>query len=62
MPRYKVQFKHTEKSTYEGYVEADSEDEALATAEAEPFEMDELEQFDVQGIDCEDFEIIEENE
>lgn len=61
MPKFKVEFKHLTEITYTGWVEAESEHEALQIAEDEPFDMNELSEQEEQGIECKDFEILEEN-
>lgn len=55
MPKFQVEYKHVEETTYTEWIEADSRDDAIEQAEADP-------QFtttkDVQGIELIDFKVI----
>ena len=51
MAKYLVEFKHVEETTYVGWVEADSEKEAYKKVSDEPFDINDLEDTNVQGIE-----------
>lgn len=55
MPKFLVQYTHVEEITYEQWVEADSEEEALLKIEDEADFRDEV---DIQGIEIKDIEVI----
>lgn len=56
MPKFLVEYKHVEETTYQEWIEADTEDEALAQTIDDPkFEK----QTDVAGIEMKDFKVIE---
>lgn len=59
MPKYLVEFKHVEETTYTQWVEAETEEDAIRMVEDEP-------DFDnstsVDGIELKDFEIIDEKD
>lgn len=58
MPKFLVQYTHVEETTYEQWVEADSEEEALFKIEFED-EADFENEVDIQGIEIKDIEVIE---
>lgn len=58
MPKFLVQYTHVEETTYEQWVEADSEEEALLKIEFED-EADFENEVDIQGIEIKDIEVIE---
>lgn len=58
MPKFLVQYTHVEETTYEQWVEADSEEEALLKIEFED-EADFENVVDIQGIEIKDTEVIE---
>ena len=60
MARFKVEFKHVEETTYTGWVEADSEKEAYKMVYDEPFDINNLEDGNVQGIEVIDIYVEEE--
>ncbi len=59
MPKFKVNFVHVEEIEYEGYVEADSYEEAMKKVEDEPFDIEELEDWNHQGLEIKDIELEE---
>lgn len=59
MAKFEVEFKHVEETTYTGWVEADSHEEALQMVEEAPFDIEDLEDVNVQGIDVIDIYIEE---
>lgn len=56
MPKFLVQYTHVEETTYEQWVEADSEEEALLKIEDEADFQDEV---DIQGIEIKNIEVVE---
>ena len=56
MPKFLVQYTHVEEITYEQWVEADSEEEALFKIEDEADFQDEV---DIQGIEIKNIEVVE---
>ena len=58
MPKFLIQYTHVEETTYEQWVEADSEEEALLKIEFED-EADFENAVDIQGIEIKDIEVIE---
>ncbi len=61
MKKYLVEFKHVEETTYTGWVEADSEREAYRMVSDNPFDINELLDENVQGIEVIDI-YVEESE
>lgn len=59
MPKFEIHFTHSEENTYSGYVIAETEEEALAVARENPFDMEGFELYDNQGIDCFNFQVAE---
>lgn len=59
MARFEVEFKHVEETTYTGWVEAESEHEARMMVENSPFDIEGLEDTNVQGIEVIDIEVEE---
>lgn len=59
MPKFKVTFKHVEETNYEGWVEAESEHEARLMVEDAPFDIEDLEDGNVQGIEVIDVDVEE---
>lgn len=60
MAKFNIEFKHVEETTYTGWVEAESEHEARMMAEENPFDIEGLEEYDVQGIEVKDIYVEEE--
>jgi len=58
MPKFLIQYTHVEETTYEQWVEADSEEEALLKIEFED-EADFENAVDIQGVEIKDIEVIE---
>lgn len=56
---YEVTFTHVEETTYIGYVRANSEDEAYQKAEDDPFSIDNLEEYDNQGLEVNNLRVQE---
>lgn len=57
MTRYLVRYTHVEETTYEQWVEADSEEEALEKADVEA-DFENI--VEIEGVELKDFEIVEE--
>lgn len=51
MAKYQVEFKHIEEITYTGWVEADSDKEAYQMVKDEPFDINKLEETNIQGLE-----------
>lgn len=62
MPKFLVEFKHVEATTYTGWVEADSEKEAYRLASDDPFDINDLQDENIQGIEVIDIYVEEEVE
>lgn len=57
MNNYLVTFKHIEEITYKGWVSAESQEEAYAKVEDEPFDINDLIDEDHQGVEVVDIEV-----
>ena len=62
MAKYLVEFKHVEETTYTGWVEAESEREAYRMVSDNPFDINELLDENVQGIEVIDIYVEESDE
>lgn len=62
MTKYKVEFKHIEETTYTGWVEADSLEEAKKMVKDEPFDINDLKDGNIQGLEVIDIYVEEEVE
>lgn len=51
MAKFKVSFKHVEETDYTGWVEAESEEEAYKMVKDEPFDINDLEDVNIQGLE-----------
>lgn len=61
MAKYQVEFKHIEETTYTGWVEADSSEEAYKMVKDEPFDISKLEETNIQGLEVIDIYVEREN-
>lgn len=59
MAKFLVEFKHVEETTYTGWVEAETEREAYRMVCDEPFDINDLEDVDVQGVEVIDIYVEE---
>lgn len=59
---FSVEFKHVEEKTYVGWVEAESEEEAYKMVDEDPFGINNLEEYNTQGIEVIDIFVEEESE
>lgn len=57
MAKYQVEFKHIEETTYTGWVEADSKEEAYKMVKDEPFDINKLEEINIQGLEVIDIHV-----
>ena len=62
MTKFLVEFKHVEETTYIGWVEAESEAEAQKMVYDEPFDINDLEDTNVQGLEVIDIYVEESEE